>query len=224
MRLVLALIVIGGVVAFLGWQEYAVASGCSAEPVTTELAKLEQGGTPENNHIQIGAHQRFYDATVYQYHQTRGQDGPPKDSTSVDHAYIPIISNEHPFFGEMGELLSKYGSVEDVPEDTEWPSIDNFAVLMKTKEFKTIGSIPDGLLAGAPFSGLVVNRIGKLDKEEAKLVRGNFPKVDLEKILIVEAGRKPKSAMLTMGMMGGGGVLILVGLALLGGAFKKKSA
>jgi hypothetical protein len=62
--------------------------------------------------------------------------------------------------------------------------------------------------------GLVINRIDSLDSEEEKLIKENFPSLDIDKVLILEQDRTPASLFKSMGMMAGGMLLALVGVGL----------
>lgn len=208
-RVKLALIVIGGFVAFMGFEEFKVSSGASAEPVDVELASLEKGGELPNVHARITKHIAVYAGSVYEYEQGKYESGPPGAGSKVNHCYYPILSAEHPF-------------IEALANDNPDADLDNFAVIIKTERFATVGSIPDGFDAVESIQGLVVNRITSLDSEEQDLVRQSFPNVDLNKLLILEDGRAPASIAKSGGMMAGGGLLSLVGLGLLFGIGGRK--
>ncbi len=60
---------------------------------------------------------------------------------------------------------------------------------------------------------LVINQIDSLDSEEEDLVKQNFAKADLDKVLILEEGREPASLFKSLGMVFGGIVLTLGGAA-----------
>ncbi len=211
-RLKLAAVVLGAMFAYFGVQEFRVSQGTSVEPVDVELASIEAGDSSENNHIRLGEHFAVYAGSVYQYRQGKYETGEPTGTTDVDYAYYPIISAEHPFFTELATLADKHGSLDDVP-DAEWPAIDSFSVIVKTKRFDTIGAIPDSMNAEDSVQGLVINLIEGLDSEEESLLRQSFPKVDVNKVLIVEDGRQPASAMKSLGMTAGGVLVSLAGAA-----------
>ena len=64
MRFVLALVVGGGVLIFLGGREWWVSSGADSKPVEVDLAKLEAGEALPNNYIKIGEHWALLEAHV----------------------------------------------------------------------------------------------------------------------------------------------------------------
>ena len=201
-RLKLAAIVGGLVLAFFGVQEFRVSMGSSAEPLAVELAAIEGGETPAGNHVLIGEHVADYYGCVYE-----GEEG----SDRVNHIYYPIISEDNSFFTELAAGIEKHGNPNNIPED-EYPEINDFSVLVKSKRFKTTDSIPGGLASEDKVQGLVINLIDSLDAEEKKLIQIDFPTVDLDKVWIIEEGRKPVSMLASLGMIGGGGLLSLLGL------------
>lgn len=197
-RIRLALIVIGGMVAFFGLQEFRVSRGTSTEPVSIELAELESGKPLPNNHLQIGPHVALYPATVYMYRQGKYSSAEPTTSTSVNYCFYPIISKEHPVFTAV--------------EQGQEPGVTNLAVLVKTKRFPTIGSITSETHEEAGVQGLVINEIDALDNDEKKLIQESFPQVDVDKLWILEQDRKPATLAKSLGMLFGGVVLALGGI------------
>lgn len=209
-RVQLVLIVLGGVLVFVGYQDYRVSSGTTAEPASVDLAALEQGQAADNNHMQIGEHFALYPAAVYEYESS----GEPDPNTKVKKCYYPIISLKHPFVAALAKLAEEHGGLEKIPDNVPPPDIRDFAVLVKTRRFKTVGAIPDGLDGETSVQGLVINRISSLGSEEEKLIKENFPTANLDKVLILEDGRKPASMVKWLGFMLGGLALAAVGVGL----------
>ena len=212
MRIRLALLIGGGVLTFLGFQEYQVAAGTSTEPEGVDLAEVEASGAPENPHIEIGPHWAVYGGSVYEYRQGRFETGDPEGSTKVTHTYYPIVSDSHPFIQALAEVEDRYGTLADVP-DEELPELrGGIAVVVKTRAFGTIDEIPDGFAREESIRGLVINRISSLDSEERRLLTESFPDLDVDQLAILEQNREPASPQRSLGMMGGGVLLSLAGL------------
>lgn len=211
-RLFLLIIAAGIVMMFFGGREFIVSYDTHSEPQHMELANLEQGIAPDNNYLELGRHWRLYSAIVYQYKRPKNASQEPKPDYRVTYAYYPIISDDHPFFNRLRELSAKYKGIKTIPNN-EFPTLDEFAVLVKSNEFRTVGAIPDDWQEKEAIQGLVVNRITSLDEDEQRLIRENFPNLDFSKILILEEGREPASNRYSLGMMCGG----LLGLLLGGG-------
>ena len=202
-RIKIAMIIGGGVLAFFGIQEFRVSSGTSSAPEEVQLLQLEGGQIPENSHLKVGPHYAIYAGSIYEYEESKySASSTPSNSAKVNVCYYPIVSKSHPF-------------VEAVEREDDFFEFDQIAGLVKTKRFKKIGSIPEDLLADeSNVQGLVVNRVDSLDKEEKKLLKENFPKVDIDRVLILEEGRQPSSLLKSGGMIMGGLALIAVGIGL----------
>jgi hypothetical protein len=210
-RLKLALIVVGCVLAFVGAREFIVSSGTTSKPATVQLADLESGAPPPNNHLQIGPHTALYPASVYAYEQAKNAEVRPGPESKVQYCFYPIISDAHPFHQALAKLEQKYGGLQNVPETEPEPEIATFAVLVKTRRFPKIGAIPDAIANPDSVEGLVINQIDSLTTEESKLVQESFPRLDLTKVLILEEGRRPAPLYKSLGMVTGGAALVAAG-------------
>ncbi|MGB0371144.1 MAG: hypothetical protein ACPGN3_07300 [Opitutales bacterium] len=210
-RIKLALIIGGGVLAFLGFQEFTVSQTASLPAYEVELSELEESTELPNNYIKVGTHWSVYGGAIYEYELAKGSSDGPNDSSKVNYCYYPVVSNTHPYVVTTDQLFEKFGGPENVPE-AAWPEFKQFSVLVKTKRFDTIGSIPDDWLEAETIEGLVINRIASLDAEEEGLLRQSFPSINLDHVLILEEGRQPSPASTSFGMMGGGSALALLGL------------
>jgi hypothetical protein len=211
-RLKFALIIGGGILGFLGFQEYRVGKGASVKPVPASLARLEGGGLLPNVHVKLGQHFCVYPASVYNCQVKTGETTPPPDA-KLNFVYFPIISTGHPWCQQAKRVIMRHGGRVNAVPPNEWPPLDQFAVLVKTsKRFKTLDKIPREWVLGEEVTGLVVNRIKKLSSKERELVQQAFPKADLNSILILEEGRSPKSETTSLAMAGGGVFLAFIGL------------
>ena len=95
-RLKLAVIVIGGVMAFFGFQEYRVSSGAGDRPLDVELEEISAGSDMDNPYIKIGKHVCVNEEAVSQYEQDAS--GNSNASSKVDFTYIPLIPVDHPLY------------------------------------------------------------------------------------------------------------------------------
>ena len=63
----LVMIFLGGVLAWVGFNEFRMSEGASAEPQPVELAEIEAGLIPDNTHLEIAPHWRMYQELVFRY-------------------------------------------------------------------------------------------------------------------------------------------------------------
>ena len=205
---------IGIFLGFLGYEEYSVSHQATIPATKVELSEIEASTELSNNFIQIGKHWSIYPATIYEYQMEKYETGDPDENTTVNYAYYPVVSEKHPYLIKIDALFERYGDEASIPEN-EWPEFRQFSVLVKTKRYKKIGSIPEDWEESESLEGLVINRIKSLNSEEEALLRQSFPQINLNEVLILEEGRLPSSKGKSIGLMSGGGLLILVGLMLL---------
>lgn len=221
-RLKLALLVGGGVLAYLGYQEYTLSQGASTEPEPVELAALEQGEEPPSAYIRLGGHWLVSEGAVYEYETSRFGSDEVTDSTEINYAYFPVVSTEHPYVVATDALAAQYGGFENIP-DEEWPPFGDFRMVVKTTEYATFGRLPTEWLETPSVDGMIINKIGGLDAEERQLLQQSFPAANLDRLLVLDKGRTPQDPMIAMAMMGGGGILALGGLLWLLPRGSKKS-
>ncbi|MFT7639880.1 MAG: hypothetical protein ACI9G1_001618 [Pirellulaceae bacterium] len=193
-RLKIGIAIIGGVMIYLGFLEYRVSSGTSSTPKSVELVDLEKGGELANRYISVGEHIAIYAGSVYSFRNSTYSDEEEGPSGRVSYLYYPIIASQR-----------IRGSDEDL-------DLSFFTVLVKTKRFETVGSIPETIAHEIGVEGLVINRIASLKTEEKNLIRKAFPRIDTSKILILEEGRRPSPFFFWGGLIVGGVALIVVGL------------
>jgi hypothetical protein len=195
---------LGGVASWFGYNEYQVAQGTTSEPQEVCLQYLESGNAIDNNHVKIGPHFADIYNCVY---ETRD-----KKEERVDKLYYGIVSETNHYISDIQDLEDKWGNLENVPEDVEWPAMDQVAVLVKTKRYTNINDVPCDVLPQESLQGLVINSIEGLDKEERKLLNECFPGVDLDKIVILEDGREPMSVFVSIGAMALGAFVSVIGV------------
>lgn len=99
----------------------------------------------------------------------------------------------------MAEAVARGQEVEPNP-------LADFTVLVKTKRFSTIGAIPEQFSLEDQVQGLVVNQIASLKDDEKNLITSQFPAVNIDKVLILDDGRRP-SVLIGLAMLLGGLVL-----------------
>jgi hypothetical protein len=208
----------GGVLAWEGWKEKKLAANSTPNAVSVDLAQLEAGSSPNNNHVKIGPHYAYYRDMVYTYEEAADHQEHPTDKVTV--AYYPIVSTSHPDAQELEEMVKN--SKGSKIEEKDLPRMNHFVLLVKTKKFKTIGDIQtlQPVVRVENVQGLLGNEVEPLDKGDKDLILQRFPNLNVEKVMILEPDRKPMDAGNAVTMMIGGGVMLLIGIPLgLGGLF-----
>ena len=204
--------IVGGCLIWFGVQEYRVGRESSSEPVPVELADLEADEARPDNHIRIGLNHHMFAGVVIEY---ESKDGRMRPSSKVNWIYTPLISDTHPYMQKIHALEKKYGSLEKVPKNADWPALGKFVVLVKSEAYKTVKDIPRKRTPYKSVTGLVVNLIDPLDDKAKRLIRKGIPNIDFDKVLVVEHGRKPTSVAGSIGIITAGALLVLLSVGLM---------
>lgn len=214
-RILLVVIFGGGFLVWTGWKEFRLGQVAGHEPQQTDLVTIEAGERLENAHVVIPETTAAYFASVFEFKTGRGEgnrEARPTDKVTV--TYVPLVSDNHPFLRDLFAKAQLHDGFENIP-DEEIPDFTDFAVLLKTKRFATVADIPDGLDDIDDIQGVFVNEIEPLSGEELALYQGAYPGVDFSRVLILEEGRTPTGVLGGVGMMVGGTVVSLLGVAFL---------
>ena len=210
-KIAIVAVIIGGCLIWFGIQEYRVGADASTVPVPVELADLEAGKPLPDNHIRIGLNHCMYGSVVFEY---ESEEGKMKASSEVNWTYTPLISDQHPYMQKLRALEKRYGGLNKIPNNADWPVLGNFVVLLKSEVHKTVGDIPDVRMVYDSATGLVINEVDPLGEEEKRLIRQGLSGIDFDKVFIVEQWREPTSAGASIGIIAGGALLVLIPVTL----------
>jgi hypothetical protein len=172
-------------------------------PVNISLEELEAGTNPTSAYITINEHIAFFWNTVYYG---------SKLSDNIDYIIYPAVSNIDDYRNAWTALAEKYSEDEEVPEN-EIPKLENIKVFIKTSQYKTTNDIPTDNCEMDSATGLIVNKLDKLDNDVKELIMQSSPDTDFENIIILDIDKTPSD--LKMGSLGliGGIALLIIGLA-----------
>jgi hypothetical protein len=202
------LCLIGLALITVGYKEWKVSLGSDVTPADVDLARLEAGDALPQQHVRIGKHVRLYPATIYVIEQRdKREDDPP-----IKHSFFPIISVKNSLFDRLAEFDE---AGKDNDRQAAKPQLRDFKVLVKTGLYQRVSAIPREITTEEGISGLIINRIDSLRSDEAALIREQFPFIDTDQLLILEAGRQPKSLVHSLGMVAIGLMLFLPALVTL---------
>ncbi len=207
------LLIVGGCLIWYGIQEYQVGADASPEPVDVDLVALEAGEELPDNHVKIGLHHSLYYSSVFEF-EDEDETGRMTKSSKLNWLYTPLISDKHAYVDGLRALEKKYGSIKKIPRNADWPPLKDFVVILKSEAYETVGDVPTGRKKYSSVTGLVINRIESLGEDEQRLIRKKFPKIDFDKVYIVEHGRKPSSAAAAIAFIVVGAILVLMCVAL----------
>jgi len=207
------MVAVGGVLSFLGFTEYQDNSGATDEPVSISVSQLEQGVEPTSSHVVVGDHAAAYDGMIYFSHSDN--EAP---ETPVSYCLYPIVALSNPYVEAMSEFVKRANQDPQsvTMDEYEKIALDDFTIVVQTRRFKTYGDLPYLVDRCESVQGMLSKKGDSLDAEERKLFQEAFPKVDLDKVVVLREAAKPTSPAASLGMMGGGGLLALIGLAGIG--------
>jgi hypothetical protein len=210
MRFAIAIMVIGGVVAFLGFQEWQLASVAKADPQTISCADLSEKGYGDNAHVRLTNFIMSPGTYVYK----ADAKAPSKPWETV---WVPLV----PEGGEYHQMVEKI--VKEKGENADIPMPTNIRVILKSKKIANETSLGSAMEA-PEIDGIVVNKIESLGSKEKDILKSSYAGIDFDKCWIVEHARTPAGTPQIMGMMGGGlAAVVIPGLFLLGALRKKNT-
>jgi len=175
----------GGVLCYLGYQEWSLAATANATPEEITLKKLIERGPDGNPNVIITD---FVLGNNFVTSSRRGR------WTKV---WVPVVPRE-----DIEELKGEGVKVESIR-----------AILCSTK-VRTAEEIQTRLNQ-PKVPGMVINKIASLGSKEKELLKTSYTNVDFDRCLIIEEGREPADVMKLSLYFGGGAACILVGAFLL---------
>jgi len=206
-RIALALLIGGGVVLFLGYREFQLSSAADEEPQLLSCAALGRDGPGDNAHVEVG---RFIFADFFVYSAEEGNEQGP-----YEELWIPGVPIDGPYARQLHEAWEAGAPEGDLPEPKQVKVIFKFKDVRNDAHLQKLGD-------RETLTGLVVNRIDPLSREDKRLLRQGYDNVDFDSCWIVAVNRKPASDMVVGGYFAGGAALILAGGGLLFRSFSRR--
>ena len=191
-RFKLVPLVIGGVLFFIGWQEWRLGTKAKAQPQVISAADLAARGPGANAHIILTDFAPSSGAYVYQ--ANKGVGGSVQGRWQK--VWVPAVAGGvSPFGMQPGGLLG-----------------NDIRIILKTTKAGDENELR-GIVLQPRLQGLVVNEIETMSGDEKKKLSESYPGVDFTRCWILEIGREPAGVPKVLGLMGGGGMLFLAGAA-----------
>jgi hypothetical protein len=196
-RFLLALIVIGGVLGFLGVQEMRLASGCKDQPQTLSCKDLAANGFGDNAHVILTDFLSPPSDFVYE-----------EKSGRYTKVWLPVVSMEGDYARRLVEAARTNPNAANLPR----PSAQDIAVIVTSSKAPDDAAVTR-MMEADTLQGVITNKIESISGKERKLLQEAYPGVNFDKTYILEAGRSPAGAAKSMGMLGGGALLAVGGVA-----------
>ncbi len=203
-RIVIALMVGGGFLMFIGFREMQLSSVADAEPQTIAASDLFANGHGDNAHVKV-TDLFIMDNFVYEEKENN-----PGHYLKI---WTPAIAENDPWAIEYYE--KEDAALAANPTNPDFGFIDamgmpaGIGMVIITDEVNNDREF-EAFYTETELQGLIINKIDKLSGEELKLLKSTYPNINPDKVLILEHNRKPSSGKGVL-MLGGGAVLFLIG-------------
>ena len=205
-RILLAMIIGGGVLIFLGVQEMRLASGAKQEPASVSCSDLIRNGPGDNAHILLKDF--FISPAAFVYESA-------KSGGNWKTIWVPVVPQGGAYHQQVLSMVKPDGTLTG-----ELPVPTDIRVIVKSSKVATESDL-DALADQETLQGVIVNKIASLGGKEKKILTESYPTANFDNVYILEHDRKPASAGKSYGMMGGGGVLAVLGVL---GFFRSKQS
>lgn len=207
-RLIIALLVIGCMVAYFGFREFQLGQAASPNAKHISCAELGSKGPGDNAHVLLENHVLCQSGFVYE-----SKNGNASERWTT--IWIPAV----PIDGEYVQEIKRLMEVSNGKRAGSLPLPKDVHVLIKSKRVHDQSDL-DRLDNQDTIQGVVINKIDSIGSQEKKLLSEQYPGIDFDKCWIIEHGREPSGPAKSFGMMGGGAAL--AGLGVLGMVAKIK--
>ncbi len=181
-------LVIGGVgSAFIGWDEWRLASASSTTPQRITLKQLIDNGPGDNAFIVLSDFHPLVGDNQYVVEERTEKSG----RKSLTRAWVPLVTPD---------------SVP--PENAEVPAQAIKVILIRP------GGSEESIARLAEqrtIEGMVINEIDKLRGRQKDLLEKSYPGADISKVWIIQENRKPRTQDTALLYLVLGGAAILVG-------------
>lgn len=146
-----------------------------------------------NTYIRLGEHYRIYSHLIY------AQDTTLDDPTAIDAIWYPVVSDQHTLAEPIKALRKEYGEYARVPQRAV-PMVEQFAVLVRTSQFDTRIELPRGVDWADHIQGELY-RYSTLSEAERSIIKRAYPKVDLNRVIVLQHERVPSGIIIAIGLL-----------------------
>lgn len=223
--MILVFFFIGIGLTLYGYYENKASGGASQEPTRITCEDLVKRGIPENANIQLSG---FLHGSNYLYSmkvpkseadKAGGGGGPPQVVAPWDSVFVPMAPPPPPPPVTVPPTPRKI-----IADNSGQLFTNEIRVMMMTRNTKNASELQKLLSGSSGASGVadpnrsvtgLVRSSAKLSSGEDAEIRKHYSGIDMDRLLILEEGRKPLSRGLIILLFIGGG-FFLVGSVVLG--------
>ena len=203
-RIKIAFIVGGIMLAYLGYQEWQLSRAAGETPRTISCAELSENGPGDNAHIVLTDFLMCEQSFVYQAKKT---------DQRWNTVWVPVVPVNGEFHREVLAMLTPDGKLSG-----PLPKPKEIKVLVKSTYVPNMAQL-SALAKRKMMPGLVTNRIESLGQKERQILAQSYPGIDFSRCWIVDHARKPAGFGKIAGLAVGGVFLsMLGGLWMFGGS------
>lgn len=196
-RLLLAMVIIGGVFVFMAVQDMRLNSKADVEPQIISCAELELNGPGDNLHVNLTDFLICESAYVYEEKTPGG---------TWSKVWVPAVPLGGAYHLKLLSMVDEQGHFtgQQVPTPTDVKVIVKAENLSNERELSRMAARDN-------VQGMIVNLISSLGSEEKRLLEESYPSVDFDDCFILEVGRKPAGMAGLLGFGFGGMAMMATG-------------
>ena len=181
-RAALPLLIAGGVLFYIGYREWRLASLSHETPQQITLAKLAADGPGDNIYLDLSEFRLLPDLSVIE------SDGDDLEKSNWSYVWIPAVPR-----GTTGN-----------------PRINEIKVIVGTKSIRNARGL-GGFCSKTTLRGLVVNETDNLPRRARDLLNEGLAGIDADSCYFFRVGQNPTSGTLQAFLLIGGVLLFLAG-------------
>lgn len=212
-RIKLAMLIGGIVLAYFGIQEWRLASAAKAEPQTMTCSELEAKGPGDNAHVSLTKFFLCQQSFVY--------EAKKNNESHWNKVYVPAVPLDSPYMKTVAEMLEQNPKLQNLPPPPEIKVLVKSSHVSNHQELENLAMLG---IQGPALNGLVTNKIESIGSEEKKILEQNYPGIDFTKCYLIDHDRKPVQTGALFGMIGGGALLTVIGGGWMLGGMRSQKA
>lgn len=128
-------------------------------------------------------------------------------SSTYDKIWVPAV----PLGGEYSQLIFKL--LQEKGRTAVLPPPKSIMIIVKSSYVSNDSELV-AMGDAETLSGLIVNEIESLGKEEEDLLRQSYPSANLKAVYVLEHNRHPAGIGKMFAFLAGGGLLVLIGVGI----------